>query len=611
MFFLIYSIATTTYCFAMSVFFSKANIAALFAAILWFVSYQPYSIMWDEYENLSLIEKLIACLFSNSAMSFGIQLILRFEEKGEGLKWSNWNEPVSIDDNLSVYMTMAMMLFDSLIYLIVALYVEQISPGSYGVPEKWNFPFKKSFWFEENNQIESIPMNDIQTHSGEKARNFEAEPTDKRVGVKIVNLRKVYANNNIAVKELTLNMYQDDITVLLGHNGAGKTTTMSLLTGMFPPTSGTAFVNGHNIRTHIHKARSSLGLCTQHNILFDELTVKEHIQFYSRLKGLDKESVDNEVYKYVRVLELEPKIDAMSSTLSGGMKRKLSVALALCGQSKVVLCDEPTSGMDPSARRALWDLLESEKKGRTILLSTHFMDEADVLGDRIAIMAEGDLKCYGTSFFLKKRFGTGYHLVCVKDDSCVTEKITKMLQKYIPNIQIESNTDQELTYSLPNESISMFGKIFDEIEERKENLGLESYGVSETTLEEVFLKVGANSNIIHNLNDQIDGTQNSFDYECIIGDYSDELLGGNVRYVSGTKLGANQFWAMIKKRFLCWKRSWKAFAIQNFIPIFFIVISIIIARSFSKENVTLPSVRMDLSAYGKTTTILEQEEGYM
>jgi ATP-binding cassette, subfamily A (ABC1), member 3 len=96
------------------------------------------------------------------------------------------------------------------------------------------------------------------------------------------------------------------------------------------------------------------------------------------------------------------------------MKRKLAIGIALCGGSKIVLCDEPTSGMDPGARRFLWDLLEKEKKGRTILLSTHFMDEADVLGDRIAIMADGELKCVGSSFFLKKKFGIGYRLVSRK-----------------------------------------------------------------------------------------------------------------------------------------------------------------------------------------------------
>lgn len=164
---------------------------------------------------------------------------------------------------------------------------------------------------------------------------------------------------------------------------------MSMLSGMFPPSSGTALINGKDIRHDISGVRSSLGLCPQHNILFDELTVREHIVFFSRLKGLSNDAVEREVEKYLKLIDLEPKRNAKSKTLSGGMKRKLAVCVAFCGGSKVVLLDEPTSGMDPQARRALWDVLKDQKKGRTVLLSTHFMDEADILGDRIAIMANG------------------------------------------------------------------------------------------------------------------------------------------------------------------------------------------------------------------------------
>lgn len=164
------------------------------------------------------------------------------------------------------------------------------------------------------------------------------------------------------MRNLSLNMYNNQITVLLGHNGAGKTTTMSMLTGMFPPTSGTALVGGFDIRTDMDGVRSSLGLCPQHNILFDDLTVKEHLYFFSKLKGLRNKAIDDEISKYVNLLELDNKTDAKSSTLSGGMKRKLCVGMALCGDSKVVMLDEPTAGMDPSARRALWDLLQKQKK---------------------------------------------------------------------------------------------------------------------------------------------------------------------------------------------------------------------------------------------------------
>ncbi len=119
---------------------------------------------------------------------------------------------------------------------------------------------------------------------------------------------------------------------------------MSMLSGMFPPTSGTAVINGKDIRHDINGVRSSLGLCPQHNILFDELTVREHIVFFSRLKGLNNDEVEREVEKYLKLIDLEPKRNAKSKTLSGGMKRKLAVCVAFCGGSKVVLLDEPTSG---------------------------------------------------------------------------------------------------------------------------------------------------------------------------------------------------------------------------------------------------------------------------
>lgn len=224
-------------------------------------------------------------------------------------------------------------------------------------------------------------------------------------------------------------------------------------------------------------------------MLFNELTVKEHILFFSKLKGVKKRSdLDEQIRKYVNLLELTPKLNEQAKTLSGGMKRKLSIGIALCGNSKIVMCDEPTSGMDPAARRALWDLLIQEKKGRTILLTTHFMDEADVLGDRIAIMADGDLKTVGSSFFLKKKFGVGYRLVCVKGPGCDPSRLTALLSKYIGGIQIETNIGSELTYVLNETYVSQFKTIFAELETKSDALKISSFGVSLTTLEEVFLK---------------------------------------------------------------------------------------------------------------------------
>uniref|UniRef100_A0A8C4KUN4 ABC transporter domain-containing protein n=1 Tax=Equus asinus asinus TaxID=83772 RepID=A0A8C4KUN4_EQUAS len=153
------------------------------------------------------------------------------------------------------------------------------------------------------------------------------------------------------------------------------------------------------------QVRKSMGLCPQDDILFPDLTVEEHLSFYCVIKGVPPEKRRVEIEKMLTAFGLIEKRNVVSQSLSGGMKRKLSIIISLVGGSKVVILDEPTSGMDPVSRRFTWDVLQTCKQNRTILLTTHHMDEADVLGDRIAIMVKGSLRCCGSSIFLKKIYG--------------------------------------------------------------------------------------------------------------------------------------------------------------------------------------------------------------
>ncbi|XP_013793644.2 ATP-binding cassette sub-family A member 3-like [Limulus polyphemus] len=308
-------------------------------------------------------------------------------------------------------------------------------------------------------------------------------------GIQILSLTKVFGEK-CAVNNISVNMFRSQITALLGHNGAGKSTTVSMLTGLFPPTSGTALVNGFDICKDIIGVHSGLGICPQHDVLFDDLTVTEHLEFFCKLKGYISDLVQPEVERMIIALGLEDKREALAKTLSGGMKRKLSVGIALVGGSEVVLLDEPTSGMDPSARRFIWDLLQAEKQNRTILLTTHFMEEADILGDRIAIMAEGEIQCCGSPLFLKKKYGAGYHLVIVKEPQCDVTATTSLICTYVPNAEMVSNVGAELSFSLPDKGSPYFENLFTELEDKKKELKISSYGASVTTMEEVFIKVG-------------------------------------------------------------------------------------------------------------------------
>ena len=217
-----------------------------------------------------------------------------------------------------------------------------------------------------------------------------------------------------AVSNLSLTMYQDECFCLLGHNGAGKTTTMMMLTGCLPQTLGTIKVRGCQVPEQLRTVRSDMGFCPQHNVLIDELTVFEHLMLFGKIGNMSKEALVKRGEQLLSAVALMDKMHARSSALSGGMKRKLSCALAFLSNPYLVILDEPSSGMDPFARRGMWDTLKQWRSGHILCLTTHYMDEADALGDRIAIMSDGQLACSGSSDFLKRAFGCGYVLAFAK-----------------------------------------------------------------------------------------------------------------------------------------------------------------------------------------------------
>ncbi|XP_071943840.1 phospholipid-transporting ATPase ABCA3-like [Antedon mediterranea] len=494
-FLLLYSIAVINWCFLVSVCFSKANNAAVAAGLLWFITYLPFWFLVIRYRSATAGVKFGLCVLPNTCMGLGTFIIGLHEGTGEGARWDNIGEPVTVDDNFAFAWAMCMLLFDAFLYGGLTWYVDAVFPGEFGIPKPWYFPFTvrmvKSYWCGMPTTVHVEGQNDpLGKKEYENEDLFEVDPIGLVPGIQFRKLKKMFKEKT-AVNEISMDMYEGQVTVLLGHNGAGKTTTMSMLVGLIQPTSGRAYVNGYDIKREIEGVRTSLGLCPQHDVLFDDLTVQEHLEFFAKLKGLeDANEVKNEVNHYIEATGLSDKRNQLSKSLSGGMKRKLSVGIALIANSKVVMLDEPTSGMDPDARRFTWDLLQRHREGRTILLTTHFMDEADLLGDRIAIMSSGQLQCCGSSLFLKKKYGVGYHMVIVKEPVCDVQRMRNIIQTHVPDSELESNVGSEISFILPSESSGKFEELFEELESNKVSLGIASYGASVTTMEEVFLKAG-------------------------------------------------------------------------------------------------------------------------
>lgn len=224
-------------------------------------------------------------------------------------------------------------------------------------------------------------------------------------------------------------MYNDQIFVLLGKNGAGKTTTLSMLSGLIPATRGSATCFNIDMFEESGELAKMVGVCPQHDILFDFLTPIEHLEMFYTFKGgkSDKTKRDKEIDDLIHDVGLQNDRKTIAKNLTASNKRKLSVAISMIADSRVVLLDEPTTGMDMESRRDMWEMLKNNKQNRIIILTTHFMDEADVLGDRIGIMQEGRMKCIGSSQFLKNRFGAGYRLIMLKKSKRPNRKIEQYL----------------------------------------------------------------------------------------------------------------------------------------------------------------------------------------
>uniref|UniRef100_A0A8C3II28 P-type phospholipid transporter n=1 Tax=Chrysemys picta bellii TaxID=8478 RepID=A0A8C3II28_CHRPI len=614
----VFAVVTILQCFLISTMFSRANLATACGGIIYFTLYLPYvlCVAWQDYVSVSL--KMFASLLSPVAFGFGCEYFALFEEQGVGVQWDNLFESPLEEDGFNLTTSAFMMLFDTFLYGVMTWYIESVFPGQYGIPRPWYFPFTKSYWFGEESEERRHARSDHKgpseskclTHAGPEGRCLdcmEEEPTHLSLGVSIQNLVKIYRDGKkVAVDGLTLNFFEGQITSFLGHNGAGKTTTMSILTGLFPPTSGTAFILGKDIRSELSTIRQNLGVCPQHNVLFDLLTVEEHIWFYARLKGLSEKKVKEEMQQMVLDVGLPHKLKARTSKLSGGMQRKLSVALAFVGGSKVVILDEPTAGVDPYSRRGIWELLLKYRQGRTIILSTHHMDEADILGDRIAIISNGKLCCVGSSLFLKNQLGTGYYLTLVKKDvdsslsscrnssstvvtgraSCIlvppdVSVISNLIMKHVPEARLVEEIGHELTYVLPYEAAreGAFVELFHEIDDRLSDLGISSYGISETTLEEV------SGSCLHKQEQPLKEKEICF---CLFVRALCRLLSAESRetdllsgmdgkgsyQMKGWKLIQQQFVALLWKRLLIAKRSRKGFFAQIVLPAVFVCIAL-------------------------------------
>ncbi|XP_066390152.1 ABC transporter A family member 7-like isoform X2 [Miscanthus floridulus] len=424
-----------------------------------------------------------------------------------GMTWRSLKDPLN-----GMHDVMIIMSVEWAVLLILAFYLDQASLLGGGVRKN---PF---FCFRCLQKKHAPSLHEPSTVQQDSKVVLDMEKSDVAVERKLVerllidpnanqaiicdNLRKVYHGRDgnpdkLAVRGLSLVLQKGQCFGMLGPNGAGKTSFINMMIGLIKPTSGTAYVHGMDINMDMGNIYTNMGVCPQHNLLWETLTGKEHLFFYGRLKNLKGAALVKAVDHSLKSVNLSHGNvgDKQVKKYSGGMKRRLSVAISLIGDPKVVFMDEPSTGLDPASRNNLWNVVKEAKKNRAIILTTHSMEEAEVLCDRLGIFVDGDFQCLGNPKELKARYG-GTYIFTVTTPPEQEMEVEHLVRQISPSANKIYHLSGTQKFELPKQEVKI-AHVFDVVEKAKRRLTIHAWGLVDTTLEDVFIKVARGAQVFN------------------------------------------------------------------------------------------------------------------
>ncbi|XP_078510413.1 ABC-type organic anion transporter ABCA8-like [Lissotriton helveticus] len=487
--FFLYGISSMCFCFLLISLLKKPKLTSIVGflftltfgclSLILLIDKLPSPVMW-----------ILNIFLSPCSFSTGLSQVVLLENEKEGIQLNNLSE-----GPYPMAAVFPILVINAVLYMLMAAYFDEVLPNTYGRRRSPFFFLKSSYW--STHKKSGIEVMSDNVSNGENTSNFIEAVTPEFCGkeaIRINNVKKTYKQEDTnveALKGLQFDVYEGQITALLGHSGAGKTTLLNILSGLCPLSDGAVSVYQHNVsemEDAQQAGKNSVGFCPQFDVKFDVLTVKENLRLFANVRGIPSKEVEREVQNVLNGLDIGNIQDVRADSLSGGQRRKLTLGISILGDPKVLLLDEPTAGLDPCSRHHVWTLLKERKADRVTLFSTQFMDEADILADRKAVLSKGRLKCVGTSMFLKRKWGIGYHLRMHVTDSCNAGDITSVVKYHIPSGRLSRQHEQEMIYTLPFDSIDSFPDLFSDLDIRT-GQDITTYGVSMTTLEDVFLKL--------------------------------------------------------------------------------------------------------------------------
>ncbi|KAK4535708.1 hypothetical protein CDCA_CDCA06G1733 [Cyanidium caldarium] len=426
---------------------------------------------------------------------------------GQGLRISSDNSTVP-GTNLGmcsgqslVCYTFIYLAVEWLVLLLLGLYLDQVLPHRFTVRKHPLFflGLKRHTRMEANVDLERAAdkaASDPGVLAEAAAAATAAAARDPSVGVCVDRLVKVYPGRPpfAAVRGISLSLARGETFAILGQNGCGKSSAMNCMNGVHEITAGRVQILGLEVPSELGRVHLRMGVCPQFDLQWDELSGEEHLYFYARVKNVPRRQLHGVVDEALRSVNLEaPAVRRrVAGKYSGGMRRRLSVAMSMIGGSQVVILDEPSTGLDPQSRYELWECIQKRKAGRTILLTTHSMEEAERLADRVGVMDHGRMRAIGAPDELKLRYGHGYRLMVTTSEGGVAQMHQLIVERLSVMALPKSALDGHLVYDLPREELKL-SQVFRVMESARRSGLVKDWSVSQATLEDVFVELSERS----------------------------------------------------------------------------------------------------------------------
>ncbi|KAL0209450.1 hypothetical protein RCL1_007818 [Eukaryota sp. TZLM3-RCL] len=377
-------------------------------------------------------------------------------------------------------------IISTLILILFTVYFEVTLTHKFGRYHDWLFFLTPSFYSKkkaQNDLIDEVSAED--STNDEVLKEAHKATTSTSLPLRVVNLKHIYPGASTpAVKGVSFTARKGEILALIGSNGAGKSTTLSALSGLFTPTSGEAYLCGHSIRNSMSEIYKFLGVCVQHDALYKRLSARDHLIFFAKIKGYSKSEIPKLVEQALESINLVAFADREAGLYSGGMRRRLSLAISLLGKNSIVFLDEPTTGVDVANSSEIWKAIKKHKHNRTIILTSHSFEEITELADRVVIIDKGLITAVGTPFDLKTKYGSGYKLsITAKDEkiNSLKKEISNRFPQALQNFELSNF----VSFIFPLD-ISSFSCLFSLVRDLTDLDYVKDFSVGHSSLEEVF-----------------------------------------------------------------------------------------------------------------------------